>query len=145
MRLIAIFSVFATLFLVPASGALADFRVCNATKALVGVSVGYRQSEEWITEGWFRVPAESCAPVLKGELVSRYYYLFAEDGETGGQWRGEIFMCTDDREFKIEGVQDCFSRGYQRTGFQEIDTSDQESWMVRLTADGRATGSQPNT
>lgn len=144
MRLIAIFSVFATLFLAPASVALADFRVCNSTKSLVGVAVGYRQSEEWITEGWFRVPAESCASVLKGELVSRYYYLFAEDAETGGQWRGEIFMCTDDREFKIEGVQDCFSRGFQRTGFQEIDTSDQESWMVRLTADGRATGSEPN-
>ena len=46
--------------------ALADFRVCNATKNLVGISVGYRNGDEWLTEGWFRVPADSCASVLKG-------------------------------------------------------------------------------
>ena len=28
-------------------------------------------------------------------------------------------MCTSDREFKIDGRQDCFRRGYDRTGFFE--------------------------
>ena len=142
LRFLAAFSLALPMWLGAAPLAIADFRVCNATGSLVGVAIGYRQAREWITEGWFRVPAESCASVLNGKLASRYYYLFAEDAERGGQWRGEIFMCTSDKEFKINGVKDCFARGYERNGFQEIDTGDQESWMVRLTDDGQAT-SQP--
>jgi uncharacterized membrane protein len=140
-RFAALSIFFSTFWFAHVPAALADFRVCNATDKLVGVAVGYRDSEDWITEGWFRVPAESCASVLKGKLQSRYYYLFAEDAESGGQWRGDVFMCTSDREFKINGVKDCFSRGYERTGFQEVDTSNQESWMVRLTDEGQTQGS----
>jgi uncharacterized membrane protein len=45
-----------------------------------------------------------------------------------------VFMCTSDREFKIAGRQDCFARGYNRTGFFEVDTGkDSKSWTVQLT------------
>ena len=43
-------------------------------------------------------------------------------------------MCTNDREFKIEGREDCFARGYERTGFFEVDTGkDAKNWTVQLT------------
>ena len=39
-----------------------------------------------------------------------------------------------DREFKIDGRQDCFVRGYDRTGFFEVDTGkDAKNWTVQLT------------
>ncbi|HSO46503.1 MAG TPA: DUF1036 domain-containing protein [Rhizobiaceae bacterium] len=47
-------------------------------------------------------------------------------------------MCTSDREFRIEGVQECYQRGFRKTGFFEIDTSNKESWMVRLTEQGQS-------
>jgi len=119
--------------LISATPASADFRICNDTKSLVGVSLGYREQEKWITEGWWQIPGETCASLVEGDLDSRFYYLFAEDADRGGQWRGEVFMCTSDKEFRIEGVEECFQRGYRRTGFFEIDTSNKESWMVRLT------------
>jgi uncharacterized membrane protein len=54
--------------------------------------------------------------------------------ERGGEWKGKAFMCTSDREFKIEGREDCFMRGYDRTGFFEVDTGkDAKSWTVQLT------------
>ena len=31
--------------------ARADFRVCNGTQNLVGVAIGYRAKEGWMTEG----------------------------------------------------------------------------------------------
>jgi uncharacterized membrane protein len=43
------------------SAALADFRLCNNTQSLVGVSIGYRTKKGWITEGWWRIPSNSCA------------------------------------------------------------------------------------
>lgn len=120
-----------------ADHAKADFRVCNDTKSLVGVSLGYNVDGKWTTEGWWQIPGDTCSSLLEGELNAQFYYIYAEDADRGGQWRGEVFMCTADQEFKIDGVQDCFTRGFQKTGFFEINTNNRDSWMVRLTEDGQ--------
>jgi uncharacterized membrane protein len=130
------------LAMVGAPAAHADFRLCNDTKSLVGVALGYREQGKWITEGWWQVPGETCASLIEGDLNSRYYYLYAEDADRGGQWRGDIFMCTSDRQFRIDGVDECFARGHQKTGFFEVDTGNKESWMVRLTESGQTSSSQ---
>lgn len=115
------------------SVAHADFRVCNATQSLVGVSIGYRATAGWVTEGWWHIDASTCKTLIEGPLASRYYYLYAEDAERGGRWDGPINMCVAEKEFKISGVSDCLRRGFQRAGFQEYDTGEQSSWMVELT------------
>lgn len=127
-------------FLAFTAPARADFRVCNATPNLVGVAIGYRADAGWITEGWWHIKGSSCATLIEGPLSSRYYYLYAEDAERGGRWDGPITMCVAENEFKITGVTDCFSRGYQRAGFREYDTGEQANWMVQLTDDAPATG-----
>lgn len=119
--------------LLAAGTAHADFRVCNGTPNLVGVAIGYRAEEGWTTEGWWQVPASTCATLIEGELQSRYYYLYAEDAARGGRWTGEVNMCVAENEFKIVGVEDCFARGHQRMGFKEYDTGQQGSWMVQLS------------
>jgi uncharacterized membrane protein len=116
-----------------AGAAHADFRVCNGTQNLVGVAIGYRAEEGWATEGWWQVPASTCATLIEGELQSRYYYLYAEDAARGGRWTGEVNMCVAENEFKVSGVDDCFARGFQRMGFKEYDTGRQGSWMVQLS------------
>ncbi|MDZ5699313.1 DUF1036 domain-containing protein [Chelativorans sp. M5D2P16] len=118
--------------------AKADLRICNATQNLVGVAIGYRASAGWISEGWWHIDGSSCKTLIEGPLQSRYYYLYAEDASRGGRWEGKTQMCVADKEFKIVGVNDCFARGFQRAGFQEHDTGEQENWMVQLT-DGPAT------
>lgn len=116
-----------------ASPAEAEFRVCNATQNLVGVAIGYRAKEGWISEGWWQIPATTCATLIEGQLQSRYYYLYAEDAARGGRWTGNVNMCVAENEFKITGVQDCYARGFQQFGFKEYDTGRQGSWMVQLT------------
>ena len=76
------------------------------------------------------------------DLNSRFYYIYAEDADRGGQWRGDIFMCTSEREFRIVGVQDCFKRGHLKSGFFEIDTGNKSSWMVRLTESSQTGSAQ---
>jgi uncharacterized membrane protein len=116
-----------------ATGAWAEFRVCNATQTAVGVAIGYRAKEGWISEGWWQIPPTTCSTLIEGQLQSRYYYLYAEDAARGGRWSGNVNMCVADNEFKITGVQDCYARGYQQFGFKEYDTGRQGSWMVQLT------------
>lgn len=114
------------------NSAHADFRVCNATQELVGVAIGYRAQTGWITEGWWHVESNKCKTLIEGPLASRYYYLYAEDALRGGRWDGPVNMCVAEREFKVTGVNDCFARGFQRSGFREYDTGNQQSWMVQL-------------
>ena len=119
--------------LASAPEARADFRVCNGTQNLVGVAIGYRSSEGWVSEGWWQISATSCATLIEGPLESRYYYLYAEDAAKGGRWGGKVDMCVAEDEFKIVDVKNCFTRGYLRMGFKEYDTGQQSSWMVQLS------------
>jgi uncharacterized membrane protein len=111
----------------------ADFRLCNRTQSRVGVAVGYKDGDSWSTEGWWNVAANSCETLLRGDLVARYYYLYAVDYDQGGEWSGKSPMCTREKEFTIRGAGDCLARGFERTGFFEVDTQEQKSWTVQLT------------
>ncbi|KAA0972727.1 DUF1036 domain-containing protein [Aureimonas fodinaquatilis] len=115
------------------TAAKADFRVCNATQSLVGVAIGHRTEEGWVSEGWWRIQPTTCRSIVEGDLKSRYYYLYAEDDKGLGRWAGDIRMCIAENEFRVVGVKDCFSRGFQEMGFREYDTGEQGSWMVQLT------------
>jgi len=113
--------------------ARADLRMCNNTQNRVSVAIAYTDGQGWVSEGWWNLKSLDCVTLLRGALAAQYYYVYAMD-ERGGEWKGKAFMCTSDREFKIEGRQDCFVRGYDRTGFFEVDTGkDAKSWTVQLT------------
>jgi uncharacterized membrane protein len=126
----AIIAAAATLHAEPAA---ADFRLCNNTTSRVGISLGYKENEGWNTEGWWNLAARSCETLLRGALVARFYYIYAVDYDRGGEWAGQAFMCTRDKEFTIRGTDDCLARGFDRTGFFEVDTGEQPSWTVQLT------------
>lgn len=115
------------------SAAHADFRLCNNTGSRVGVALGYKDSEGWTTEGWWNVAARTCETLLRGALIARYYYIYAVDYDRGGEWSGHAYMCSREKEFTIRGTDDCLARGFDRTGFFEVDTGEQRSWTVQLT------------
>ena len=111
----------------------ADFRMCNYTSSRISVALSYTDGAAWVSEGWWNVKPNGCETLLRGALAAQFYYAYAMD-ERGGEWKGKAFMCTRDREFKINGRNDCFTRGYDRTGFFEIDTGkDSRNWTVQLT------------
>ena len=95
--------------------AAADFRLCNNTS------------------GWWNVSSRSCETLLRGTLVARFYYIYALDYDRGGEWSGQAFMCSRDKEFTIKGTENCLARGFDRTGFFEVDTGEQRAWTVQLT------------
>jgi uncharacterized membrane protein len=113
--------------------ASADFRLCNNTSSRVGIALGYKDAEGWTTEGWWNVSSRSCETLLRGTLVARYYYIYAIDYDHGGEWSGQAFMCSRDKEFTIRGADNCLARGFDRTGFFEVDTAEQRAWTVQLT------------
>ncbi len=125
---------FGVLGFLQAPPAKADFRACNKTESTVNIAIGYRDGAEWITEGWWTINKNACDTLVEGDLASRYYYLYAVQTDENGEWDGEAYMCVRrPKEFTIRGIEDCVARGYERTGFFEIDTGEQSSWTVQLT------------
>jgi uncharacterized membrane protein len=111
-----------------------SLRICNQTANTVSVAFGFRADKGWQSEGWWIAEPSACVTVFTGDLEARrYYYLYATDDIGGGVWDGDVFMCTRDETFTIFGVEDCLARGYERTGFFEIDTQNKSDWTLQLT------------
>jgi uncharacterized membrane protein len=131
------------IWLASSNAARADFRLCNNTGSRVGIAIGYKEGEAWTTEGWWNLSSRSCETLLRGLLTSQFYYIYAIDYDRGGEWSGKAFMCTRDKEFTIRGVDDCLARGFDRTGFFEVDTQQQPSWTVQLTESTEQSAPRP--
>ena len=119
--------------LVSIAPAFADLRVCNETTNPLSIALGYKAERGWQSEGWWLASPTQCATVYQGDLNARFYYLFVADDIGGGAWDGSVFMCTRDETFTIFGVEDCLARGYERTGFFEVDTQNKSDWTLQLT------------
>jgi uncharacterized membrane protein len=115
---------------VPAS---ADLKLCNKTQSRVGVALGYKDLQGWASEGWWNVGPNACETLLKGNLIARYYYIYAVDYDKGGSWGGKSIMCTRNKLFTIRSIKDCEQRGYQKTGFFEVDTGEELDWSIELS------------
>jgi uncharacterized membrane protein len=136
-------AVTAAAWTVAAAPAAADFRLCNNTNSRIGVALGYKDNDGWATEGWWNLPARNCDTLLRGSLAARFYYIYAVDYDHGGEWSGQAFMCTREKEFTIRGTGDCLARGFDRTGFFEVDTGEQQTWTVQLTEAGEGQRAGP--
>jgi uncharacterized membrane protein len=123
-----------------AAPAQADLRMCNTTGSRIGVAIGFRDAQGWVTEGWWNLAPRACETLLRGTLAARFYYVHAVDYDRGGEWTGKSVMCTRNKEFTIRGIEDCLARGHERAGFFEVDTGEQKSWTIQLTD---ATGGAP--
>lgn len=111
-----------------------NFRVCNDTPNAISIALGYRAERGWQSEGWWVANAGECKTIFSGDVAARrYYYIYAADDVSGGTWDGNFYMCTRDETFTIFDIDDCLARGYERTGFFEVDTQNRGSWMLRLT------------
>lgn len=119
--------------MVQSTPAHADLKLCNNTVSRIGVALGYKDTKGWASEGWWNLEANSCETLLEGPLIARYYYIYAVDYDLGGSWGGKSYMCTRDKVFTIRANKDCTERGFQKTGYFEVDTGEEKNWTISLS------------
>jgi uncharacterized membrane protein len=117
--------------------AAASLKICNKTGARIGVAIGIAAEAGLSSEGWYNLKPGGCEELLGGDLGPGPYYLHAIDYDRGGEWGGPDLLCISDREFRIDGVKDCYARGYTRAGFRRIETNGQKHWSIDLTDGNR--------
>ncbi|MFT5615636.1 MAG: putative membrane protein, partial [Granulosicoccus sp.] len=113
-------AVLALMMLTPAA-AWAGLEICNETSAKLTVAIGYKDGDDWVSEGWWNIAVDDCATPLKDELTGRFYYYRAL--VSGREFRDEnIAFCTVGKAFTIVGDSNCDARGYDKSMFSKIDT-----------------------
>jgi uncharacterized membrane protein len=121
----------------PGGPADAALRVCNKTKYLINLAVGYNAAADFATEGWWSVTPNTCSTPIKGPLKGRFIYLYATDIDANDVLKGSVSMCIDRRKFQIFGIADCWRRGLQAVNFAEIDTLSAPDWTAVLDEVGK--------
>jgi uncharacterized membrane protein len=129
--------------LATSSTARADFRACNETDHGIGLALAHSNGSDWVSEGWWTIAPHTCVSVLVGPLKARYYYVHAVHFDVGGGWMGDRSFCTRRRGFTVTGRDRCEERGYQRSGFFEVDTQNAADYTHVLTERSNTSGSVP--
>lgn len=112
----------------------ANLRICNKTEIAALLALGRYDGKDWSSEGWWKVPAKSCADIIQGPLTARYYYLRGvQVGEDGAWDSNRFFFCVSHDNFTIKGRKLCSERGFGQAGFFEIDTGDYPNWTHNLS------------
>jgi|SRR5689334_17234995 len=121
------------MLLIAIGPAEAKFSVCNKGLREAKVALGRFNGTHWMSEGWFRIAAKKCLPLIPGRLDARYYYLYATDGAQG-TWDGSTNFCvgTGDK-FSITGRASCVARGFDKRGFFQIDTGNRFDYSQNLS------------
>jgi uncharacterized membrane protein len=124
-------------FIASSGSAEAALRVCNKTKYLINLAVGYTAAADFATEGWWSVTPNTCSTPIKGPLKGRYVYLYATDIDANDVLKGSVSMCIDRRKFQLFAIADCWRRGLQAVNFAEIDTLSAPDWTAVLNEVGK--------
>ena len=53
-------------------------RSSNASDQSAVVAAGAGNDYGWVSEGWWVIEASNCMEIIKGDLNSRYYYIYRE-------------------------------------------------------------------
>jgi uncharacterized membrane protein len=107
--------------------AKAAMRFCNLTKGPIEAALGYRDTGDWTSQGWWHLDAGECVRVFGKPLTQRFYFDYAVSlappsaDKPPFNWSGKFKFCIDNKPFQIEGDSDCEMRGFKTQGFQEID------------------------
>ncbi|HEY4942707.1 MAG TPA: DUF1036 domain-containing protein [Rhizomicrobium sp.] len=97
----------------------AGYAICNDTAKPVAAALGQRLRNDWISHGWWKIAAGSCAKLADNLEGVESMFIFVQ--KIGGPplVGGPNKFCVADIEFDIQGRNRCASRGLTETGFAE--------------------------
>ena len=118
-----------------AEGTAGGLRLCNTTPSLVGVAIGYKEGR-LDHRGLVEHRGIDLRDADRGAAVVALLLPLCSRRRSGRALGRQGDAVHSRQEFKIPGVEDCVARGFERSGFFEVDTGEQASWMVQLTEPG---------
>jgi uncharacterized membrane protein len=97
----------------------AGYAICNDTAKAVAAAVGQKLRNDWISHGWWKIAAGSCATVVDNLQGLDSVFVYVQKINGPALVGGPNKFCVADIEFDIQGRQRCAARGLTELGFAE--------------------------
>ncbi len=114
----------------------AGYAVCNDTAKSVAAATGQRLRNDWISHGWWKIAAGSCAKLMADLGGIDSVFLFVQKINGPPLVTGPNKFCTADIEFDIQGRARCASRGLTELGFVETKVKGLTGFAVHVGETG---------
>ncbi|MBV9043549.1 MAG: DUF1036 domain-containing protein [Alphaproteobacteria bacterium] len=112
------------------------YSVCNDTAKAVAAALGQKQRNDWVSHGWWKIGAGSCAR-LAGDLTGfDSLYLFVQKINGPPLVTGPNKLCVADIQFDIQGRGRCAARGLTEVGFAESKVKGLNGYSVHIGENG---------
>lgn len=118
------------------TAAPAGFSVCNDTAKAVAAALGEKVRSDFISHGWWKIAAGSCAR-LSGDLTgTESLFLFVQKINGPPLVSGPNKFCVTDIQFDIQGRNRCKTRGLNEVGFAEARVKGLTGYAVHVGENG---------
>ena len=97
----------------------AGYSICNDTTKPLAAAIAKKDGANWISQGWWKIEAGSCAQAITTPLAADNIYLFAQKVGGSAVVAGRTTFCAANIEFDIQGRTRCRDRGLSEVGFAE--------------------------
>lgn len=115
----------------------ADYRFCNATSYVLDGAIAFDTGGKLTSRGWLRMPPGECGIAVEGPVAIENYYVFARsiDAHEGSikYFSGNESFCIVERDFEIEGREQCAMRGYDSADFLRVSTKPGKDWTTTFS------------
>ncbi|MEI9995895.1 MAG: DUF1036 domain-containing protein [Rhizomicrobium sp.] len=114
----------------------AGYAICNDTAKSVAAALGQRARNDWISHGWWKIAAGSCAKVMDDLRGVDSVFLFVTRINGPALVTGPAKFCTADIEFDIQSRTRCKERGLADTGFLETRVNGLNGYAAHVGENG---------
>ena len=114
----------------------AGYSVCNATTAPFWAAIGQKEGNNWISRGWWKIPASNCATAISQPLQTDRIYVLADLPGKKPLASGQMKFCVTDIAFEIQGKDKCKERGMREVGFAETNVKGRDGYVARVGPKG---------
>ncbi len=112
------------------------FRICNKSGQDAEVATAIDFAEDgaapgtFLSKGWYQFDAGQCFVMWPGVLQHRHFLIYAQNKDTGREWKGDVPICVSREPFDLRSTV-CGPDKYSRL-FVRVDTGNSASWTYTL-------------
>jgi uncharacterized membrane protein len=114
----------------------AGYTICNDTAGNIWAALGFRDGQQTLAAGWWKIAAGACAHALTQPLKLDNVYIHAEGHNKPNLVSGPDKFCTTNITFQVAKTGDCKQRGLSETGFAVTHTKDRAGYTAHIGNNG---------
>jgi uncharacterized membrane protein len=114
----------------------AGYTICNDTEDVVWAVIALKGPKDWVSRGWWKVPAGSCARAITTQLSVDHIFLHVEKHANAKLVAGPERFCLTDQMFEINGRGDCARRHFSEAGFVATPTKGLAGYAAHIGNQG---------